>query len=333
MKRKTAFVCDRSGSVERVYAHGRRERISEITDLHPVVVNTGNLAEQAPSLAEAEVVFSTWGMPLLTDEQLALLPSLKAVFYAAGSVKRFAEPLLHRGIIVVSAWAANGVPVAEYALAQILLANKSYFRNVRQCAMPDGRRAAVKDMAGNFCETVAILGAGVIGSKLIELLKPFTLNVIVWDPFLSQERATELGVEKVGSLAEAFSRGLVVSNHLANVPETRGLLHGELYGLMRRNATFINTGRGATVVEADLARVLAERPDLIALLDVTDPEPPEDSSPFFSLPNILLTSHIAGSQGDEVVRMADYMIGEFLSWDRGDPLRYRVTEDMLATMA
>ena len=76
MKRKAAFVCDRSGSVERVYAQGRRERISEITDLHPVVISSENLAEKAPRLAEVEVAFSTWGMPLLGDQQLAQLPAL-----------------------------------------------------------------------------------------------------------------------------------------------------------------------------------------------------------------------------------------------------------------
>ena len=235
MKRKAAFLCDRPEAVERVYAQGRRERISEIADLYPAVIGAANLDEHAPQLGGVEAVFSTWGMPPLSDEQLDELPSLKAVFYAAGSVKRFAEPLLRRGIIVVSAWAANGIPVAEFTLAQILLANKGYFRNVRQCATPEGRRAVTKDGPGNFGETVAILGAGVIGRRLIELLKPFVLDVIVWDPFLSQEVAAELGVEKVGSLAEAFSRGLVVTNHLANVPETRGLLQGGHFDLMRHN--------------------------------------------------------------------------------------------------
>jgi phosphoglycerate dehydrogenase-like enzyme len=102
---------------------------------------------------------------------------------------------------------------------------------------------------------------------------------------------------------------------------------------MPPNATFINTGRGATVRESELIEVLAARSDLNALLDVTDPEPPLPDSPLWEMKNVVLTSHIAGSIGDEVVRMADYMIEEFESWLDGKPTRFSVSEAMLETMA
>ena len=85
--------------------------------------------------------------------------------------------------------------------------------------------------------------------------------------------------------------------------------------------------------EDGLIRVLQARPDLSALLDVTHPEPPSADSPLYSLPNAQLSSHIAGSLGDEVVRMADYMIEEFARRQRGEALRYAVTPEMLDTMA
>lgn len=69
---------------------------------------------------------------------------------------------------------------------------------------------------------------------------------------------------------------------------------------MRQGATFINTGRGAQVDEAGLIEVFKRRPDLTALLDITCPEPPEDGSELYTLPNIHLSSHIAGSKNDEV---------------------------------
>ncbi len=331
---KTAFFCDNPGNLERVYAQGRRQRVGELSDLLPTVLTQGNLAAKAPELTTVEALFSTWGMPCLSEAQLALLPSLRAVFYAAGSVKGFAEPLLARQIVVVSAWQANAVPVAEFALAQILLANKGFFANARQSSSSATERAqAWHGMAGNFGETVALLGAGAIGRKLIELLRPFHLHVVVWDPFLDAAEAASLGIEKVETLAEAFERALTVSNHLANVPATVGLLTGELFARLRPHATFINTGRGATVDEAGLAAVLASRPDLTALLDVTFPEPPPPESPLYGLANLQMTSHIAGSLGDEVVRMADFVIEEFLAWQAGRPLRYAVTAEMLATMA
>jgi len=186
---------------------------------------------------------------------------------------------------------------------------------------------------GNFECTVALLGAGMIGRAVIELLKPYALDIIVFDPFLADADAAALGVIKV-DLEDAFRRGHVVSNHLANVPATRGMLHGELFASMQPSATFINTGRGATVDEGAMIDVLRRRPDLTAVLDVTAPEPPVDTSPLYALENVILTPHIAGATAShEVWRLADYMIEEAIALRDGRPLRYEVTLEMLATMA
>jgi len=328
--KKAAFFGE-AKSIARVYDQGRHDKVRLLTDLYPHLIDLHNFADHVPHLRDLQVIFSTWGMPRLTVEHLARLPALEAVFYGAGSVQGFARPLLERGLLVVSAWQANAVPVAEFTLAQILLANKGYFRNTQECRSLAGRRGAFCGN-GNFGETVAILGAGAIGRKVIELLRPFNLRVIVFDPFLGDEDAARLGVEKV-TLEAAFERGYVVTNHIANLPHTVKMLHGGLFERMRENATFINTGRGATVDEPGFIRVLQARPDITALLDVTDPEPPGEDSPLYTLPNVHLTSHIAGSLGDEVIRMADYCIEEFLAWEKGDALRYAVTLEMLDTMA
>ena len=282
-----------------------------------------------------EIVFSTWGMPVMTEEEIALcLPSLKYLFYGAGSVQKFARPFLARGVRVFSAWAANAVPVAEMTLAEILLANKGYFLTSR-LYHKEGRKiaqAAFSACRGNYGETVGIIGAGMIGKLVIKMLKPYRLKVTVYDPFLPDEVAEEMGVEKC-SLEELFERAFVVSNHLANNAQTKGMLDYALFSRMRENAVFINTGRGAQVVEEDLVRVLRERPDLTALLDVTDPEPPVEGHPFYTLPNCLMTPHIAGSAGDEVARMGEYMLEECRTALAGGVCRYEVTKAMLSTMA
>lgn len=326
-----------SGEIARVWGEERRALLSGETDLLPGVWNRSLLeaaeGNEAEALAGVEVVFSTWGMPVLTREQLArLLPRLRAVFYAAGSVKHFARPFLERDIAVFSAWQANAVPVAEFTLAQILLACKGYFRNREACRTYEGRTNRPFVGRGAYGETVALLGAGAIGRRVIGLLKPFSLRRIVFDPFLSEADAAALGVEKV-SLDEAFSRAYVISNHLANLPETVKLLNASRFALMRDDATFINTGRGATVDENALAAEFARRPTLTALLDVTQPEPPAPDSPLYSLPNVHLSSHIAGSIGDEVGRMADLMLTEFHLWRSGQAPPTRVTLDMLDRMA
>ena len=171
-----------------------------------------------------------------------------------------------------------------------------------------------------------------IGKLVIRMLKQYNLNVIVFDPFLPDEAADELGVEKC-ELKELFERAFVVSNHLANNEQTKGMLNYELFRLMRENAVFINTGRGAQVVEDDLVRVLGEREDLTALLDVTYPEPPVDGHPFYTLPNCMLTPHIAGSAGDEVSRMGEYMLDEYRAYLGNGTCRYEVSLKMLETMA
>jgi len=316
-----------------VYGRGRRKRLSKLTDLSAEVVDADGLAQGSEELATLQVIFSTWGMPRLSVDHLDRLSSLEAVFYAAGSVKGWAPSLLDRGVLVVSGWAANAVPVAEFSLAQILLSCKGYFRNTRECGSPAARIESRPFRGrGVFGETVGIIGVGMVGRALCQLLRPFELEVIVCDPYLEKEEAAALGVESV-SMEDVFQRSYVIDNHLPNLPSLRGVLNAALFSRMRENATFINTGRGAQVVEADLIETLRERPDLTALLDVTFPEPPAADSELYRLPNVQLSSHIAGSMNDEVVRMADFMIEEFIAWEAGKPLRYQVTRELLERMA
>lgn len=171
-----------------------------------------------------------------------------------------------------------------------------------------------------------------VGKRVIELLQHYHLNVEVYDPFLPDEEAARLGVRKT-DLLQLFSNCDTISNHLANVPETVGILHYEHFRRMRPHATFLNTGRGAQVVEADLVRALREVPTRTAVLDVTDPEPPPADSELLALDNVFLTPHIAGSMNLEVARMGLYMAEECERFLRGEPLRYEVTLAMLATMA
>lgn len=316
-----------------VFGQGRRQHLAEITQLHETCLCRATLDRHADVLKETEVIFSTWGMPALSAEEVAYFPSLKAVFYAAGTVKSFATPFLERGVTVCSAWGANAVSVAEFCLAQILLSLKGYFRNTRDCQTPPEQRTLSPFRGkGAYGETVALIGAGQIGRRLIQLLAPFNLQILVVDPYLSGKEAEELHVRKV-SLEEAFQEALVVSNHLPNLPTLQRVLTGTLFASMRPNACFINTGRGAQVNETELVDVLRKRPDLLALLDVTYPEPAPLTSGFYDLPNVQLSSHLAGAHDDEVLRMADFMLEEFTRWVHGQPLKYAISAGMLERMA
>jgi phosphoglycerate dehydrogenase-like enzyme len=140
-------------------------------------------------------------------------------------------------------------------------------------------------------------------------------------------------VKKCETLEELFSSCFVISNHLANNKQTEGILQYKHFSLMDDRGVFINTGRGRQVVEEDLVRAFTEKPERTALLDVSWPEPVELGHPFYTMKNIILSPHIAGSGGRELARMGDYMADEFARFLEGRPLRYEVTASMLATMA
>jgi len=332
MPKRAALFYDYPIKDGEVFGQGRRQTIEKLTDLYPEVINAKNFDEQVSNLAGVEVIFATWGMPRLTAEQLGKMPKLEAVFYAAGNVRAFAQPIVDHGIMLVGAWDMNAIPVAEMALAQILLSCRGYFRTIRDYyETHDHGKAKAFHRSGVNGETIGLIGMGLIGKRLAALLQGFRFRVIANDPFLSEEQAAELGVEIV-SLEELFRRSYIVSNHIPDLPSTKEVLTGSLFDSMREGATFINTGRGAQVSEAGLIETLKNRPDLTALLDVTYPEPPDADSELWKLSNVWISPHIGGSVGDEVVRMADCMIEEFQAWESGKPLRYRITKEVLSTM-
>ena len=316
---KSVFLCRTADPVNRVYTPEQQREIAEFTDLRPGVVTADAIA--STDLADVEVAFSTWGMPCLTPEQLAKMPKLEAVFYAAGATDHFARPLFARGVRVVSAWRANAIPVAEFTLGQILLSMKNYFAVSERLHSVEAWRAGGAG-PGCYGETVALIGNGAITQHLRKLLANFDLKVIVV-PSRAERRTV--------SLEEAFRTAYVVSNHLPNRDDNKKILNEALFASMRPHATFINTGRGAQIDEEGLLRVLKRRPDLTALLDVTSPEPPEASSEFYTMPNVRLTPHIAGSLNDEVHRMAKLAIDECRRYAAGEALQHEVTEELLMT--
>jgi phosphoglycerate dehydrogenase-like enzyme len=322
--------------LERVYSSRAVSRIAQRAELLPPLGDLAGFEERRGELGGVSFIFSTWGMPALREGQIAAcFPGLKALFYAAGSVQGFALPFLSRGIRVFSAAGANAVPVIEYTMAQILLANKGFFGASRLYGA--GRHGEAKEYSrafpGNFNTRVGIIGAGKIGGGLIAKLKDYRLELSLFDPFLDASAAASLGARKCETLEELFSSCFVISNHLADKKETRGMLQYKHFSLMDDHGVFINTGRGHQVVEADLVRAFSEKPGRTALLDVTYPEPVEKGHPFFTMDNIILSPHIAGSGGRETIRMGDYMAEEFERFLDGAPLRYEVTIPLLATLA
>lgn len=284
-------------------------------------------------LSRAEVIIGTWGMPKLDAGFLDAAPALRAVFYAAGSVKSFVtRESRERGIVVSSAWAANGVPVAEYSLGAILLSLKRFWHFSRAMRTASGISGGDLLVAGGYHSKVGLVSLGAVGRATARLLRPFEIDVVAYDPYLPAEQAVELGVTLV-PLENLFRESDVVSIHAPWIPSTERMIGRKLLESMKEGATLINTSRGAVIAEDELCEVLERRPDLSAVLDVTHPEPAAPDSPLRTLPNVVLTPHIAGSLQGECARMASWMAGELRRYAAGEPLRYVVTWDMLEKMA
>jgi phosphoglycerate dehydrogenase-like enzyme len=287
----------------------------------------------ARTFDDVDVIVSSWGMPEMNGEFLARLPRLRALFHAAGTVKAIATDASRaRGIRISNASQENARPTAEFAFAQIILSLKRVWPRVFM--MREQRRYVQDDplAVGCFGSTVGLISLGKIGRLVAQRLATLDVKVIAWDPHVSPEEVAPLGVQ-LCSLAEVFALADVVSCHTPLTPETTGLLGREHFAMMKPGATFINTARGALVRESELIAVLRERPDLFAALDVTEQEPLPADSPFYNLPNVALTPHIAGSIGPECRRLGRMIVDEVERYVTGQPLRGEVFQEQLKTLA
>ena len=330
----TAFILGASAFAD-IYGEDSLQTITPPARLLGAPCTAAQLQSAPPSwLGEIEVLFTGWDAPRLDAELLARLPRLRAVFYGAGSIRPIAsDALWERGIVVASAAALNAQPVVEFTLGAILLSFKRawhHARLVRAERSYDPLRAL--PVPTGWGATIGLVSLGLIGRRVAEQLRAYDVRVLAHDPLLTAAQCTELGVTSA-SLAEIFERADIISLHTPLLPETTGMIDAGLLARLRPGATLINTARGGLIRETDLVSTLGARPDVQAILDVTDAEPPSRESPLYDLPNVFLTPHIAGSIGVECRRMGRAMIEEFHRYARGEPLRHTVTREQLARMA
>jgi phosphoglycerate dehydrogenase-like enzyme len=286
-------------------------------------------------LAEADVLLGHWGCPFVDEAVLARAPRLALIAYAAGTVKATIDPAIFgRGIRVTSGAPANAEPVAEFTLAAILLANKDvpWRRDALRDPGIKQRRQRGTVPVGNWDKTIGIVGASLVGRRVIELLRAFPhLRVLLYDPFVTAEDAAALGAVKV-ELDELCARSDVLSIHAPDLPSTRHLIGRPQLAALRTGAVVVNTARGALLDHDALVDEL-DAGRLYAWLDVTDPEPLPPDSVLRTHPNVFLTPHLAGSQGTELGRMAEHVTDEIRRWIAGEPARNEITREMLDRLA
>jgi phosphoglycerate dehydrogenase-like enzyme len=307
----------------------RLDAVGTIIDREPLDSFDGPRADAA--LATADVLLGHWGCPTLTGEVLDRAPRLGLFAYAAGTVKwQVVDAVWDRGLVVTSAAAANAIPVAEYTVAMIVLANKGVPLLAARERDPDAV-VPLSHRISNLGKKVGLVGASLVGRHVIELLRNYELDVAVADPYLTPDGAERLGVTLM-ELDELCAWCDVLSLHAPEIDATRGMIGADQLALLHEGAFLINTARGRLV---DHVALLAELRSgrLAAVLDVTEPEPLPADSPFRRLPNVVLTPHVAGATGTELWRLADLAVDEIERYAAGLPPRHPVVRADLDRIA
>ncbi len=237
------------------------------------------------------------------------------------------EAAWERGIRTVDTTNGSSYGVSEWALAMAMIGLRNtgaWFRKIvidRQERFHPEFSGDVGFRNGELTgKTVGLIGCGIIGRRLLELLEPFHCTVFVYDPYVPRELADIYGVTFT-SLDRLLAASDVVICLAPITPATRGMLGPRELDLMRDEAVFVNVSRGA-IVDTDALIAKLRQGRLIAALDVFDPEPIPVDSPVRDLPNVFLTPHIAGVTAASGPRFFRLMVDELARFLAGHETRY-----------
>jgi phosphoglycerate dehydrogenase-like enzyme len=296
--------------------------------LHPTAIEGLPLDRADRVLASADVLLGHWGCSRLDDPFLERVPKLQMLAYAAGTLREVVTPAAFARVPRITSGAvANAVPVAEYTVAAIAWANKGAFLERERLRGAETGHVERARPVGNWGKRIGLIGASHVGRAVVSLLRAQRCEIVVADPYLSEEEAARLGVRSL-DLDTLLATSHVVSLHAPALPSTERMIGADELARMRSGATLINTARGMLVDhDALVAELRSGR--LSAVLDVTDPEPLPPEHPLLGLPNCVVTPHLAGSQGTEVARLAELVIEEIRRFAAGErPLHPVRAEDM-----
>jgi len=289
-------------------------------------------AELARFAADLDILLVCHGAPFVSSEVLEGAPHLTLLGELEGD--RFAyrldiEAARRRGVRVVDTSHASSWPAAEWALGLALVGLRNAGANFRRMIGHEDAfvRAAERsgpgyDGAELSHKQVGLIGFGHLGRRLVELLHPFHVEVRVFDPFVPRDLAEAYGVE-FGPLRTVVESDVVFAL-VPHTASTDGMLGIEELGWLKPGCVFVNVSRGKVVDTVALASRL-QRGDIVACLDVFDPEPLPTDSPLLEMPNVFVSPHIAGVTAESRQRFFSLMVDECLRHFEGLEPRSELT--------
>ncbi|MBQ7901882.1 MAG: hydroxyacid dehydrogenase [Clostridia bacterium] len=306
--------------------------IDKLRTLGEVAINPGEptIENIKETIKGADIAITSWGNPLMEKEILDECPNLKLLMHAAGSVKPVVtDELWNRGIRVCASTKPLGMGVAETALAFAIAACKNFFE-LNDIIHNGGYE--LKNIKEFYELTVGVVSAGYVGRHMIKLLQNFGVEVLLYDPYVTDAQAEEMGCTKA-ELNELLEKSDVVSLHAPSIPATNHMINADTLRLMKKDAVLINTARGSVVDEKALYEHMAAGNLKYACLDVYDPEPIEADNPLRTLKNVIMTPHIAGLAANGKLRIGAHSAEQIEHFIKGEALECEVTKEMLDTIA
>jgi glyoxylate/hydroxypyruvate reductase len=281
-------------------------------------------------LEGAEILFD-FG-PLAIADRLSTWPKLRWIQATSAGVGQFAQRvgLTERpDIVITTASGVHARPLAEFAVLAMLLFGKDVLGYQAEQRQHVWRRHAGEEMTG---KVVAVVGAGRIGREAARLLRALDAHVIGVVRTLRDRTPADVHADEiaeVGDLDAILPRLDAVILATPHTSETEALLDARRIALLPERAIVVNIARGNVLDEAALAEALAAGRLRGAALDVFTTEPPPDSSPFWDLPNVLVSPHSASTVADENDRIVEIFCENLRAYLDGRPLRNVLNPDLL----
>ncbi|MCY3784072.1 MAG: hydroxyacid dehydrogenase [Chloroflexi bacterium] len=313
------------------------EALARLGDMaESVAFNDDDRAWDAAAVREriggVTAVLASWGSCAYDEHLLDAAPELEIICYAAGTIRGVAPPaVFERGVRVAHAADFIAMGVAEHTLTVVL----ALLRRTGEfdAAMRAGRWRGIGPVVDRelYGKRYGIVGASKVGRRLIPLLRPFDVQIVVADPYLTESDAQRLGVHKL-ELPDLMRTSDVISIHAPVLPSTHHMIDAGMLALIKDDAVLVNNARSALVdTDALVAELAKERFD--CALDVFDQEPLPTDHPLLGMRRVLLTPHVAGLTPERRSRLTDAMLDELERHLNGLPLRHEVTVKQLESMA
>lgn len=233
----------------------------------------------------------------ITPEVITGATKLKAVGRAGVGVDNInIEAATEAGVIVMNTPGGNTIATAELTFTHMLCSTRPIVRGVTSMKEGLWERKQLKGGELRF-KTLAVLGLGRIGVEVAKRAKAFEMNVIAYDPYLTEERANELEVEKV-ELEDAFIRADYITVHMPLTKDTKDMVDEVAFSQMKDGVRIFNCARGGIIKESALAGALKSGKVAVAGLDVYEQEPLPEDHEFRGIENLNLTPHLGASTAE-----------------------------------